>query len=312
MKTPRFTKQFAAFAEKAGELCRDLEADAVLVLLEWPTDWKELRAKIGEDCALIVAGETEEDVHGAREAGIPAVVLGDAEAGTLEKMTKAVLDSVAFGVLKGGARVVAVYSGFEPDRIDSLSVVRLDEHLGRLTVRDLRKLRTSVPLETLKLVIDLAVEIGRQGREGKPVGTMFVIGDVRKVLRHSRPAGFDFVRGYRLEERDLNNPKVREAVKEVAQLDGAFIVSEEGIVVRSCQLIGAGYANVTLSSGLGSRHAAAASITKVTKAIAVVVSQSGGTVRIFQDGEVVLRIEPFQRPMKWRELESEALPEAPE
>lgn len=309
MKTPRFSKQFAAFVEKAGQLCRDLDADAVLVLLEWPTDWKELKARLSDDCLLIVAGETEDDVRGAQEAGIPAVVLGDAEAGTLEKMTKAVLDSVALGVLQRGARVVAVYSGFEPERIDSLSIINLDEHLGRLTVRDLRKLRTSVPLETLKLVIDLAVDIGREGREGKPVGTMFVIGDVRKVLRHCYPAGFDCVKGYKAEDRDLNNPKVREAVKEIAQLDGAFIVDEEGIVIRSCQLISAEYAHVTLSAGLGSRHAAAAAITKVTKAIAVVVSQSGGTVRIFQDGEVVLRIEPFRHPMKWRELESEAFPD---
>jgi diadenylate cyclase len=311
MKTVRFSKQFAALVEQAGRLCRELPAHAVLVLLEWPTDWQQLRQRVG-DVKIIVAGEREDDVSGAADVGIASVVIGDPEAGTLEKLTKAILDSVARGILEQGARVVAVYSGFDPERIDSLSVLGLDEYLGRLTVQDLRRLHTSVPLETLKVVIDLAIEIGREGREGKAVGTMFVIGDSRRVLRHCRPAGFDLVKGYRAKDRDLNNPKVREAIKEIAQLDGAFIVDSDGIVLRSCQLISANYANVTLSAGLGARHAAAAAISKVTKAIAVVVSQSSGTVRVFQDGEVVLRIEPLRRPMKWRELESEALPPSPD
>jgi DNA integrity scanning protein DisA with diadenylate cyclase activity len=176
-----------------------------------------------------------------------------------------------------------------------------------LTARDLRKLETSVPLDTLKTVIDLAVDIGREGREGKPVGSMFVIGDTRKVMQHSRPAGFDPVKGYARHERDLNDPRVREAIKEIAQLDGAFLVSSEGIVERACQLVDTANADVTVSAGLGARHWAAAAISKSTKSIAVVVSESSGTVRLFQNGEVVLRIEPMRRPMKWKGFESETV-----
>ena len=62
---------------------------------------------------------------------------------------------------------------------------------------------------------------------------------------------------------------------------------------------------MTLSKGLGARHWAAAAISRATKAVAVAVSESNGTVRVFQDGEVVLRIEPFRRPMKWKDLEYE-------
>ena len=61
-----------------------------------------------------------------------------------------------------------------------------------------------------------------------------------------------------------------------------------------------------MTKGLGSRHFAGAAISKNTKAIAVVVSQSNGTVRIFQDGEVVLRIEPLQRALKWKEPPEES------
>jgi DNA integrity scanning protein DisA with diadenylate cyclase activity len=88
-------------------------------------------------------------------------------------------------------------------------------------------------------------------------------------------------------------------------LDGAFIVSTEGIVEKAAQLLDAAAVDVVLSGGLGARHWAGAAISKNTEAIAVVVSQSSGTVRIFRNGEVVLRIEPFRRAMKWKEFEYE-------
>src|SRR6185295_14354958 len=102
------------------------------------------------------------------------VVLHMRDAPVLEQITQALLEAVADEILAPGANVVAVYSGFEPGTIDSASLIRLDEHLVRLSARDLRQLETSVPLDTLKTVVDLAVEIGREGREGKAVGTMFV------------------------------------------------------------------------------------------------------------------------------------------
>jgi DNA integrity scanning protein DisA with diadenylate cyclase activity len=189
--------------------------------------------------------------------------------------------------------------------MDSLSYIRLDEHLRRLTVRDLRQLETKVPLETLKTVLDVALEIGREGREGKPVGTMFVVGDSRKVLSYTQPTIWDPVKGYSRKERNLHESRNREAVKEVAQMDGAFVVSADGVIEAACRLINAPAANITLSKGLGTRHWAAAAITKNTNAIAIVVSESSGTVRLFQNGEIALRIEPFRRAMKWKDFEYE-------
>ncbi|MCA9018025.1 MAG: DNA integrity scanning protein DisA nucleotide-binding domain protein, partial [Planctomycetaceae bacterium] len=62
---------------------------------------------------------------------------------------------------------------------------------------------------------------------------------------------------------------------------------------------------LTLSKGLGARHWAAAAISKETGAIAIAVSESTGTVRIFQDGYVVLRIEPMSSAMKWFDFDTE-------
>jgi len=300
--TGAFSDQLAAFCRVARQLALVEEADAILLLLEAPLDWTRLHTAT-EGLDLLLAADRPEYLEGAVEAGFSAVQLAVIDSPVQEQLTRALLESVADDLLNPTACVIALYSGFQAGQIDSLSVIRLDEHLGRLTAHDLRQLQTSVPLDTLKTAVDLAVAIGREGREGQPVGALFVVGDHRSVLKHCRPLGFDPVKGYGPQERQLNDSKVREAIKEIAQLDGGFVVSADGTVVAACQHISAPTADVTLSKGLGARHWAAASITKVTNAIAITVSQSNGTVRMFQNGEVMLRIEPFRRAMKWREFE---------
>ncbi|MDZ4820372.1 MAG: DNA integrity scanning protein DisA nucleotide-binding domain protein [Planctomycetota bacterium] len=304
MKILKLTDHFQRMIELAGKLADMVKADAMLLLIERPTDWAQLRA-IASESKLLLAADTPEQIHGAKEAGFTTVLLSMADSPVYEKLTQALLECVADEVLAPGSRVVALYSGFESGTVDSMSVINLGEHLERLTARDLRQLETNVPLDTLKTVVDLAVDIGREGREGKPVGTLFVVGDSRKVLASSHPTGFDPMRGYPKRERSLSDARVREGVKEIAQMDGAFIVASDGTVEAACRYIDAPATTITLSKGLGSRHWAAAAITRKTKSVAVAVSESNGTVRIFQNGEVVLRIEPFHRPMKWKDFEYE-------
>ncbi|HTN75275.1 MAG TPA: diadenylate cyclase [Pirellulaceae bacterium] len=304
MQVLKLGKQFVTMFDLAARLAADGGAEAVLILVEGSTDWEQVKQKIG-DVSTIVAVEHDEQFLAAQNAGLRVVqVRMQNDTPIFEKLAQSVLECVSEELLTPGATVVTLYSSFDADdRIDSMSVIELDEHLGRLSARDLRQLETSVPLETLREVVDLAVEIGREGREGKPVGTMFVVGDTRKVLSQCHEAGFDPVKGYSRNERNLHNPRIRESIKEVAQLDGAFIVASDGTVERAAQLIDTSPVSLTLSKGLGSRHWSAAAISKNTKAIAIVVSESTGTVRIFQNGEVVLHIEPFRRAMKWKGFE---------
>ena len=94
-------------------------------------------------------------------------------------------------------------------------------------------------------------------------------------------------------------------MKELAQIDGAFVVAADGSVVAAGRILDAPAEDLTLSKGLGSRHWAAAAISKATNAIAISVSQSTGTVRLFQNGHVVLRIEPMDQAMKWHDIDTE-------
>ncbi len=306
MSARKSSDQFDILVTLAAQLYQAVEAEALLLLIERPLDWEKLRKNIGPYVKLVVAGDTAEQLRGAKEAHLDTVQLSMPDAPVFDKLTQALLGAVADDKLPPGADVLALYSGIEAGRIDSLSCIRLDEHLGRLTARDLRKLETKVPLETLKTVVDLAVEIGREGREGKPVGTIFVVGDSRNVLKSSEPLGFDPVKGYSRSERNIQDGRVREAIKEIAPLDGAVIVSSDGTVQATCRYLNATAANVTMSKGLGARHWAAAAITKKTRAVAITVSESNGTVRLFHRGEVLLRIEPFRRAMKWKDFEYES------
>ncbi|NBU41846.1 MAG: hypothetical protein EBS51_13810 [Planctomycetia bacterium] len=282
--------------EAATRLHAAAAAEAILLVVDGQLDWARIREITGA-APVLVAADDEADMAGAAEHGLRQVVLDVAGLPVHERLAQALLECVAAEMIAPQAEVVAIYSGF------AVSVLRLEEHLGQLTSRDLRNLETKVPLETLKLVVDLAVEIGREGREGKPVGTLFVVGDTRKVMQSSHSAGFDPVRGYSRGERRLSDARVREGIKEIAQLDGAFVIGADGTVEGAARYIDASAESVSVAKGLGARHWAAAAITRRTRSVAVAVSETSGTVRIFQNGEVVLRIEPFRRAMKWKDFE---------
>jgi DNA integrity scanning protein DisA with diadenylate cyclase activity len=304
MPNPDESREFYAFVDSAINLAESTSSAHVLLLLEYVADFEPI-IKVAGDKQIIIASHLDSVVARAQESGIGVIRLERTDTTIHDQITQAILEAVANEWIEPGARVVAVYSGFDNESVDTLSLIELNERLGKLTARDLKKLETNVPLDTLKLVVDLAVEIGREGREGKPVGTMFVVGDHRQVLEQSQPAGFDFVKGYPRRERSLADPRVRENLKEIAQLDGMFVIAADGTVEACCRIIDTTPVELTMTTGLGSRHYAGAAISKNTKAIAVVVSESSGTVRLFQNGEVVLRVEPMRRAMIWKNLGSD-------
>ena len=151
--------------------------------------------------------------------------------------------------------------------------------------------RREVNTDVLKQVVSLAVEIAREGREGRKIGTLFVVGDSGEVVRRAKPMILDPLQGHPDEDKYVDDPNMRETIKELAQLDGAFVVSNAGVVLSAARYIDAASDNLNLPLGLGSRHMAGASISRQTDAVAVVVSESS-MVRMFDDGELVSEIVP--------------------
>jgi diadenylate cyclase len=145
--------------------------------------------------------------------------------------------------------------------------------------------------KNLEPTIELAVEIAREGREGRRIGTLFTFGDADAVLARSRPLILDPLAGHTEQARQIRDPNLRGTIKELAQLDGAFVVSDQGIVVSACRYLDAMASGVALPFGMASRHLAGASISQVTDAVAIVVSESS-MVRVFDDGKLVAEIIP--------------------
>jgi len=142
----------------------------------------------------------------------------------------------------------------------------------------------------LESLIGLAAEIAREGREGKRVGTLFTLGDEKAVLARSRPLILDPLSGHPESARHLTDLNLRGTIKELAQLDGGFVVSHQGTVLSACRYLDA-VAQADVPLGLGSRHIAAANMSAVTKAVGVVVSESS-VVRLFCHGQLVAEIIP--------------------
>jgi DNA integrity scanning protein DisA with diadenylate cyclase activity len=140
-------------------------------------------------------------------------------------------------------------------------------------------------------VIVLAVEIAREGREGRRIGTLFTVGDADEVLKRSRNLILDPLHGHPRERKLVADAETRETLKELAQLDGGFVISDDGVAVSACRYIHASAEEIRLPLGLGSRHMAAASISYQTSAVAVVVSESS-VVRVFDNGELISEIIP--------------------
>jgi diadenylate cyclase len=150
---------------------------------------------------------------------------------------------------------------------------------------------TEFDSEVVESVIELAVEIAREGREGRRIGTLFTIGDEDAVLERSRSLILNPLEGHPENLRHISDPNLRGTVKELAQLDGAFVVSSTGVVLAACRYLDAAASPIELPLGLGSRHIAAAHISSATRAVGVVVSESS-VVRLFCHGEMIGEIIP--------------------
>jgi DNA integrity scanning protein DisA with diadenylate cyclase activity len=147
------------------------------------------------------------------------------------------------------------------------------------------------PPAVLDATLELAVEIAREGREGRRIGTLFTIGDAEGVLARSRPLILDPLAGHVGPATHIGNPGLRGTIKELAQLDGAFILDVTGRVVAACRYLNASIEGLDIPLGLGSRHLAGAAISKLVEVVAIVVSESA-IVRVFHRGELIAEVFP--------------------
>ncbi len=206
--------------------------------------------------------------------------------------------STAFVQIKDYISTFLYFKGVELKRT-AIGVVDLDSLKGIVLV-DLERSRIQKALsecaervhpKVLRAVLTVAMSIAQKGREGRKIGTAFVIGDVEEVLRRSRQLILNPYECHPINERDITDPSTWESVREFAQLDGVFVIDETGVIVSAGRYLDVSGKDLKIRKGFGGRHLACAAITRETEAIAVVVSESGGDIRVYKDGEEVLAID---------------------
>jgi DNA integrity scanning protein DisA with diadenylate cyclase activity len=205
----------------------------------------------------------------------------------------ALLVCLARGVLQQGDRVVYLGGTEGSGALDSAFVFDVGTLPEYFSLEDAATFAGSVAPEVFERVLTLATQLAVEGREGRSVGTLFVVGDSDRVLDQSRSLVLNPFQGHPESARNILDPTVEETIKEFSALDGAFVVRDDGVVLcAGTQLVPAAPLP-QLPGGLGTRHAAAAGITASTGALAVCVSQSTGTISVFKSGQLVTSL---QRP----------------
>src|ERR1039457_1717363 len=246
------------------------------------------RGKSGARKKLVQAVVSEAQRAVVEASGVRVIPLPQYDLGRAEKLKLALVSGIARGFYSEGDVVVALLSARPVGKPDSILVVNVgpdDEDVGFGFLRS-----EGVSPEILEALIDLAVTIGVEGWEGRPVGSLFVIGDSNKVMEQSRPLSLNPFQGYSEDERNMLNPEVKRALRAFAVLDGAFVLREDGVVLAAGRYLNFEEKEVRIPLCLGSRHMAAAGITHETDPIAVVISQTSGTVRVFRHGRAVMEL----------------------
>jgi DNA integrity scanning protein DisA with diadenylate cyclase activity len=281
---------------KAGVgLAKNINASAMLLLTETGETLRHALRYNKAGLPLIAATPSESTYESYLEwrDRVKLLKLPVRRASGIGQIEDVVARAVGKGLLQEDDLIVAIGSTILGEG-DSLMVYRVKRDvLDRSIYAYLR--RIGVKQDVFDTVLGIALEIGREGRGGRPIGTAFLIGDSESVLRNSKQLILNPFQGQDREERIITNPDLRESVKELAQLDGVFVITGDGIIEAAGRYLTANARAEGIPRGLGARHAAVGAATSATNSLGITVSQSGGIVRIFKKGKIIMTIEPRKR-----------------
>jgi DNA integrity scanning protein DisA with diadenylate cyclase activity len=273
------------------KIAHEVQADSLLVCVNIMNDIAALPEEIKKAIGVIIVAREDQklppDVQKyARKLDIPNVNL--TRVGTIKL---AIAKGIVLGFFKKGNKIVCLSGVPKFGYADSIFVIDVGKEFEILTSDYITDIIESVRPEVFNAALNIACEIAAQGRENKKIGTIFVLGDEVKVLQLSRQMIINPFLGYTEDQRNILSPDLNETIKEFSAIDGAFIIKENGAVITAGRHLNAALDSRDFPAGLGSRHIAAAGITHVTKAVAIVISESSGNVSVFKNGKLFVVIE---------------------
>jgi diadenylate cyclase len=268
---------------QADRVAKGTSCSAIMVFGDTFTGGLEPGSWVSNTKALLVTRNLVDP--GEQEHGFSEVIqVRSFSNQRLAQLRSAMLVALTRGVISFNDRICCIGGIAGSNQFDTMVVVDVEREFQTLLTGHTDLLPEDVKPEVLERVIAVATELAVEGREGRPVGCLFVIGDTGKVEKLTKPLVLNPFFGYKEEDRNILNPFMDETVKEFSSIDGAFVIRGDGVVVSAGSLIQATDNDHALPSGLGSRHAAGAAVSVATQAIAIVVSSSTGQVTLFRRG----------------------------
>ena len=199
------------------------------------------------------------------------------------------------GLIKETDTVVCVSGNAGAGVLSTVEIMEIRNEFSALLGIQAELLSGQVNHQVLERLLSVVTGLANEGREGKPVGALFVLGDFTHVRDYCHQMVMNPFKGYDDGQKNILDPSLDETVKEFSSIDGAFIIRADGVIMSAGTYIRPGKVDIDLPMGLGTRHAAAMAITALTDAISVVLSESTGTVRVFKGGKLVTSVERAPR-----------------
>jgi diadenylate cyclase len=276
--------------ELAIQLATKIQATALLISSECAAELSTLGSLQAPIRSILVTKDDEREECSLLQ-NITILRAPRIELDRVGRLKIALITALAEGLIKVGDVLVCLTGPRNTRDVDTVMVLQVGEEFELLNPGETSDFTKDLPSAIFEALLSLAIELANEGREGRPVGAIFVLGDAENVSRLSRQLIYNPFEGHPEEKRTIFNPEARETVKELSSIDGAFLVREDGVVLAAGRHLNVASTREDFPRGWGARHAAAAAITEVTKATAITISQSTGMVSIFKNGKVVTTIE---------------------
>jgi DNA integrity scanning protein DisA with diadenylate cyclase activity len=271
------------------------EVDHLLYVSDVPITPQDLRGRPIKKKLCYAVTEDRLAEH-LRKIGHRCVVVPPYDYSRVEKVKVALVAAMTANMFADGESVLCLTGRSGSKTPDTLVKLTIGRGFEEKVAIDTVGLGAEFSSQVVEALVSLAMAIGHEGFEGHPIGTIFVLGDSTAVMEQSKQLTINPFGGISEAERNVLDPRIRDALKNFAVLDGAFIIREDGVVLAAGRYLQVGdSSDVPLQLGLGARHAAASAITVETKAVAITVSQSSGTVRVYQRGQPVLELQQVSR-----------------
>jgi len=280
----------------AAEVAAAVSAKAIFAYFGAVRDVPALQAVVRKPTDLILVCRSLAEQQRAEALGVTTLTVPPFELTRMGQIKMATLIAFSQQILRQND-VFVFLSGVVGHELDTLVTMRVGEEFELFQSVGQPQLTEHIRRPVFERILRLALELANEGREGKPVGAIFVLGDHREVIKHCLPGRINPFKGYTEKERNILDESITDSVKEIAKLDGAFIIKGNGVILAACMTLRPTVSADDLPQGLGTRHAAAAGISAISKSVAVTLSESTGDVRIWRRGAIITEIERAPRSL---------------